>query len=624
MVIRISIGMSTREDTPNQKGPGMRSKLVSVVTCGVLAVLGLALASCGSSSDESAGETAAKFPPPTAAPDNAKNGGTLSVIAASDVDFIDPGAAYYQFTYMVTSAAQRALLSWQPDDVESPTPDLAEGEPTVSSDNKTLTFKIRSGIRYSPPLGGGQGVDRDVISADVKYAVERALLPSVSSAYATIYFDALVGFKQAQAAVEKDPTTAPDISGIQTPDDQTIVFKFEQPVAKRVEQALSLPISAPVPEEYAKQFDAETPSGYGEHQLATGPYYVTNYEPGKNITMERNPNWDASTDWRPAYLDKIDIQEGFTDTVSAGKRILTGSNQVNGDFSSEPQTLKLAATKYPDQLALTPSGGNRYVALNTSKPPFDDLNVRKAVVAGSNREDLRATRGGPLTGPVATHFIPPGIAGFEEAGGLAGPQGSEFDFVQNPKGDPDLAASYMKKAGFDSGKCEGSDCSITMVADNTPPGSNTAQVVKDQLSQLGFKVDLQSVTHDAMYTKFCGVPANDPNVCPNVGTLKDFNDPGAIVDIPFNGQAIVPSNNTNWPLLDVKSINDALDKVVLISDPQQAAEAWGKIDEDITAQAPAIPWIWDDQANIESADVAGVINLFNANWDVAYTSLTNP
>ena len=335
-----------------------------------------------------------------------------------------------------------------------------------------------------------------------------------------------------------------------------------------------------MPEEYAKKFDAESPSSYGEHQLATGPYYVTNYEPGKNITMERNPNWDPSTDWRPAYLDKIDIQEGFTDTVSAGKKILTGSNQVNGDFSSEPQTLKLAATKYPDQLALAPSGGNRYVALNTSKPPFDDLNVRKAVIAGSDREALRATRGGPLIGPIATHFIPPDIPGFEEAGGVAGPQGSEFDFVQNPKGDPNLAASYMKKAGFSSGKCEGSECSITMVGDNSPPGSNTSQVVKDELTQLGFNVNLQPVNHDVMYTKFCGVPKNTPNVCPNVGWLKDFNDPQSILDVPFNGQAIKPSNNTNWPLLDVKSINDAMDKAALINDPEQRAQAWGKIDED--------------------------------------------
>ena len=33
-------------------------------------------------------------------------------------------------------------------------------------------------------------------------------------------------------------------------------------------------------------------------------------------------------------------------------------------------------------MQITPSGGHRYVAMNTSKPPFDDVNVRKAVVAG--------------------------------------------------------------------------------------------------------------------------------------------------------------------------------------------------------------------------------------------------
>jgi peptide/nickel transport system substrate-binding protein len=600
----------------------MRSKLAWVLVPGLVGLLALALTSCGGSSNESTTGAQAKFGAPTAPPDNAQKGGTLTVLAAGDVDYIDPGAAYYQFTYMVTSAAQRALLSWQPDDVAAPTPDLADGEPTISSDNKTLTFKIKTGIKYSPPLGGGTGVTRDVTSADVKYAIERALMPGVANGYVAAYLGSLEGFKQAEAAVKKNPTTAPNISGIQTPDPQTIVFKLAQPTAAVVKQALSLPISAPVPEEYAKKYDSQNPSTYGQHQLGTGPYYVTNYQAGKNITLERNPNWDASTDWRPAYVDKVNVEEGFSDTVSAGKKILTGSDQVNGDFSSEPETLKLAATKYPDQLTLTVSGGNRYVSMDTTKPPFDDINVRKAVIANSDREALRATRGGPLIGDVATHYIPPGIPGFEEAGGVAGPQGSQFDFVQNIKGDPQLAASYMKKAGFSSGKCEGSNCSITMVSDNSPPGVNTAQVVKDELTQLGFKVNLQPVNHDVMYTKFCNVPKNEPNVCPNVGWIKDFNDPQSIMDVPFNGENIVPSNNSNWPLLDDKAINAAMDKAKLINDLTQRAQAWGKIDDQVTAQAPAIPWVWDDQANIESSNVAGVVNKFNANWDVAYTSLT--
>ena len=60
---------------------------------------------------------------------------------------------------------------------------------------------------------------------------------------------------------------------------------------------------------------------------------------------------------------------------------------------------------------------------------------------------------------------------------------------------------------------------LTMVADNTPPGSNTAQVVAADLAKIGFNVKTISVTHSTMYTRFCNVPKNEPNVCPNVGWL---------------------------------------------------------------------------------------------------------
>jgi peptide/nickel transport system substrate-binding protein len=125
-----------------------------------------------------------------------------------------------------------------------------------------------------------------------------------------------------------------------------------------------------------------------------------------------------------------------------------------------------------------------------------------------------------------------------------------------------------------------------------------------------------------MYTKFCNVPKNEPQVCPNVGWIKDFNDPQSILDLTFNGDEILPANNSNWPLLDDKSINEAMDKAKLINDPDQRAEEWGKIDDQITAQAPAIPWIWDNQANIASSDVAVVINQFNSVTDLSFTSLT--
>lgn len=595
----------------------MRPKLRWLLALGAIVALALTASACGDDDDDSGGgdtsSAQSEYPAPTAAPDDAKEGGELTVIAASDVDYIDPGAQYYQFSYMVSAATQSPLVSYAPDDTE-PQPLLAAEEPEVSEDGKTITYTIRDDVMFSPP------VDRAATAADVEYAIERSLLPGVPNGYVQTYLAGVEGMDEAVKAAQKDPTGgAPDITGITATDDTTLEIKLTNTSSIGVIGALSLPVSAPVPEEYAKEYDAENPSTYGENQVTSGPYMIENYTPNKEIHLVRNPNWEASDgDYRPAYLDEITFQEGFADTVSASKKILDGSAMVNGDFTTPPTAIKQAAQQGEEgQLTLTPSGGNRYIALNTQKPPFDDINVRKAVLANANRTDLRNTRGGELTGPVATHFLPPDFPGFEEAGGLEGPG---LDFLANPEGDPDLAAEYMKKAGYSSGKCEG-DCEITMVGDDSPPGADTAEVAKSQLEELGFEVNLQKVTHDIMYTKFCSVPSNAPEVCPNVGWLKDFNDGQSMLDPTFNGANVVPENNSNWPQLNVPEINDAIDKAVLIDDLDERNQAWGDVDEMITAQAPAIPYIWDDQANIQSADVAGVINKFNANWDLSFTSL---
>jgi peptide/nickel transport system substrate-binding protein len=600
---------------------GSTRRVVAIVVA--LAALSAVVSACGGNGNGSGSATntpESQFPAPTAAPSDAAKGGDLRVLTVGDVDYIDPGAAYYQFSYMVTSATQRQLLSWAPADTAQPTPDIATNQPTISDNGKTITYHLQSGIKFSPP------VNREVTCDDFKYAIERAMLPGVANGYIGLYFTDLVGFADAQKAVEQTPTKAPDISGITCPDDQTLEIKLTDTSELGVIGALGLPIGSPVPRDYAEKFDAENPSTYGDHQVATGPYMIENdadgeltgYTSGKEINLVRNPNWDASTDFRPAYLDSIDIQEGFTDTDSSSKKILAGDGYVNGDFGLDATSLKLAATQYPQQLTLTPSGGNRYVTLNTTTPPFDDINVRKAVVAASNRTDLRNTRGGELAGPVETHIIPPGIPGFEEAGGLDGP---DLDFLSNPNGDLALATEYMKKAGFDSGKCEGSDCEVSMVGDDAPPGSNTAEVFKDQLEQLGFRVDFQKVDHSTMITKFCGVPKNEPDICANFGWLKDFQDPQSMLQNTFSGDAIVPSNNSNWPLIDDPAINKAIHDAVYVDDRDARAEAWGKVDDMVMAQAVAVPWVWDNQSNIESANVNGVINLFNANWDLSFTSL---
>ena len=582
-----------------------------------MATSALALSACGS--DDDSDVSGDDFAPTTEAPAGAKMGGSLDVISAGFFDYLDPGAAFYNYTYMFTNAAQRGLMGWQPSDVSEPTPDLAAEEPEISDDLKAVTFTLREGVRFSPP------VDREVTSADVKYAIERTLLPGVENAYTASYMDLIEGFPQAQKAVEEDDTVAPDISGIETPDDRTIVFNLTEAYGEVLVQALTLPASAPVPEEYAKEFDAESPSTYDTHQVTTGPYMIENnaegettgYQPGKELKLVRNPNWDPETDYRPAYLDEITFREGFTDVNSAFTRILEGESQINGDILPTPASLKLAAQDYPDQLELAPSGGNRYVALNTQIPPFDDIDVRKAVLAAADREAMRLARGGELVGPIATHFIPPGVPGFEEAGGV---EGAGLDFMANPSGDPDLAAEYFKDAGYESGKYEGNE-KVLMVAENAGIDKEVGEVVLQQFQDLGFDVEFRQVNSNIMYTKFCSVPKAEVAVCPNVGWVKDFNDPQAMLDPTFNGENIEPTANSNWPQLDVPELNEAMDEAAVIGNLDERAEVWGDLDTQVMEQAPAIPYVWDDQGNARSPNVQGVVNLSNGQWDIAFTSL---
>ena len=586
----------------------MRRSFQWTIILGVLLALTLGVAACGGSSDNKSGETGSN----KGTPAEGKKGGKLTELWTDDTDNIDPGVTYYQMGFQIAKATQRSLYGYKPEDSIHAVPDLAESDPQISSDGKTVTVKIRSGVKFSPP------VNREVTSKDVKYAIERGFFNTVNNGYAGAYYGDIEGAKVGAKPGAK-------ISGITTPDDHTIEFKLTKGVGGVLAGALSLPLSAPVPEEYAAKFDKKNPSAYGQNQVATGPYMIANdasgkatgYQAGRSIKLVRNPNWDASTDFRPAYLDEIDMPQGNDDTTVASRKILDGQAMINGDFSPPPAILKTASTRQKDQLQLVPSGGARWVAMNTTIKPFDDVNVRRAVVAGFDRTAMRLTRGGELIGDMPTHFIPPGMPGFEEAGGL---QGSGIDFMSHPEGDAALSAEYFKKAGFASGKYEGGE-TLLMVGTSEGVAQKAAEVAKENFEKMGFKIRLRLVTQDAMYTKFCNSPPAKVAICPNVGWLKDFSDAQTFIDPTFNGENILQTGNSNWSQLNDKALNKMMDDGKTITDPSERAKTWGEIDKKLTELAPAVNWVWDKQPEIESPDVNGVIAEDNAQYDLSFTSL---
>src|SRR5436309_5622805 len=96
-----------------------------------------------------------------------------------------------------------------------------------------------------------------------------------------------------------------------------------------------------------------------------------------------------------------------------------------------------------------------------------------------------------------------------------------------------------------------------------------------------------------------------------------------MIDVPFNSATIKgsPTNNSNWPQLKDPQIDAALTAAKHITDPAQRAAEYGKIDDQITALAPALVWDWDYETNVASKNVVAVISQVNGLTDISATSL---
>jgi peptide/nickel transport system substrate-binding protein len=529
-----------------------------------------------------------------------KRGGTLNVISAEGWEHLDPGQSYFQIDYLVVYATQRPLYLYMPDNGAKPIPDLAQGEPQISADGKTVTVKIKPNVKWSPPLS------RNVTSDDVKYAFERDFNPNVPNAYASGYYP-IVG---------SDKSKGGPLSGIETPDKTTIVFHLTKSFGETFAQSLTLPGSAAVPREVAASMDKKNPTTYDSDptkQAFDGPYMIQNYQAGRSITLVRNPNWDRTTDFRPAYADKI-VWKAGADANVAARQTLNSSDLLMVD-GPPAAVLKTAYESKKSQLSIAPLG-DYYAALNTSVPPFNNVNLRRAAVAAANRQAYLAVRGGKLVGNVMTHFLMPTDSAFSAAGGY---NGFGFDFLKNPQGDMKVACKYMKAAGYPSCKYTGSE-NVLIVGANSDPGPKEMQIVQAGLQKLGFKTTIKAVPQQTMYSKFCGYVKAKVNVCPTAGWIPDFTDAYATLFVPFSGKAIIPVNNSNWSVFNDPQVNKAIDDAAAITDKQARIKAWVAVDRLVTSKVPAIPEIWANNALLKGSKVKGVLDVWNDDWNLSFSS----
>ncbi len=554
-----------------------------------------------------------------------QKGGVLRT-AQDDFGFtnaFDPTGEYLASAITMYQALTRTLINYQ--HVAGPAgnklyPDLAQAMPTISSDGLTYTFKLKPNIKFGPP------VNRAITSKDIEYAFERINTAPLVAQYGQYYFGTIKGMDG------KAPAPKP-ISGIETPDDSTIIFHLTKPVGDFLYR-VSMPATAPIPQEVAKCF---TKAGdYGRYVISSGPYMlkgsekldtsscdamrpISGFDPTKKMTLVRNPNYDQSTDnLRTNNVDGIQITID-TNINDIFNKVQSGA--LDGSFTNQPPKpiLQQYLTQPAKKNLIHFDSGDRtwYITMNWTTPPFDDIHVRKAANLIMDKAAMLQAWGGPSFGQIATHIMPPIV--------LNNQLTSSYDPYATPgfHGDLAKAQAEMKQSKYDTkktGMCDAPACkNLVLLNRNVTPWVDLEPVVVSSLGKIGIQVKPRELATSAAYTTIQTVKNMIP-IGLNTGWGKDYADPYTFAAPLFAGTSIIANGNVNNALVgltpskaaevgakmpsgatipNVDSNIDACEKIQA-TDPARTT-CWANFDKTVMETAvPWVPYLWANNASINN------------------------
>lgn len=295
--------------------------------------------------------------------------------------------------------------------------DLAESY-TVSEDGLVYTFKIRSDAQYA---NGTQ-----VVADHFIQSWKRALDPSATSPMAE-FMSPVQGFDAFVAGESED-------IGFQALDETTVGITLAEPYTYFTSYLAAF------------VWDVVDPAAFedGSDQLyqadaGTGPWRVTEFTPDSQIVMEPNTNYYGGNSQSLSRLTWT-ILTG-ADADQAALELYQNEDAISADV---PISL-LETVQGDDQLAgelqsIDTPGSTRSLAMDFTKPPFDDVRVRRAFAQAIDR-DAWANDIYQGTFQPTTSFIPPVVA---ELSGYEAVDGLGFDV--------DAATGLLEAAGYPNGE----------------------------------------------------------------------------------------------------------------------------------------------------------------------------
>jgi len=445
---------------------------------------------------------------------------------------VDP--AKFEFTEManITSHVCQYLTYADPDGITLP--QLAESW-SASSDLKTWTFHLRRDVQWH----NGDSFDVE----DVLFNINRWLSPTIGSAN-------LGSFEPLTESVTYGGSTTKRkrAGAVERVDRFTFRLHLVHPTLS-------------IPENFAAYFAGivhrDFKGNFAEEPMGTGPYRLAEYEEGRKAILKRSgkPYWGPQP-----TLDEIHYYDTGDSPVEMLEALAKG--KVDMVYSMDVRTLKLANSLPDTSIFEIKSASTGVARMNVNQPPFDNIDVRRAVMACID----------PTTFPNQA---------FDGRGGIAehhhvGPMHPEYYELPRPTQDYDRARQLLKLAGYGAGLNITIDCGNT----NGLWQQNICQIIKEQLAPAGINLTVNVMSKseywDIWKTTPFGITTWGHR---SLGTM--------VLNLAY--RTGVPWNETGYAS---DEFDAALDKADSLLDVDERREAMKEVQQILQNDAIMIQPIW--------------------------------
>lgn len=531
----------------------VKNKRKTISLIWMLLILSIFLAACSGGEDEnkSKGDTDNEAATKETASGELDATQELNLTEGAEIPSMDSVLADDAVSFNVLNNVAEGLFRLDQENMAVPA--MAEGEPEVSEDGLTYTFKLRD-------ANWSDGTP--VTASDFVFAWQRAVDPDTGSSYGPYMMGGTIKNAAEIAAGEMDKAEL----GIEATDEKTLVVSLERPIPYFV-SLMAFGTFYPQNENFIRA-QGESYGTTSENLLSNGPFILTNWDgTGLSWSMEKNPEyWDAET----VKLETINVD--VIKEASTGVNLYTSGEKdrvgLSGEFAmqyadDEEVVQVLKPTVYYLKFNQERDGG---------KTPLANTKLRQALAMSFNKQDLVDVV--LANGSIPADFLVPTEFAFDE---------NNEDFREVNGGmlpfNPEEAAKLWSEGLEEEGMTE---VTLEYVSGDSELAKNMDAYLKSQMegNLEGLTLNIQNVPFNV---KLDMDAAQDYDI-QSTGWAPDFQDPITFLDLFQTGSS---QNNMSYSNENLDNLlNQARGELAL--NPEERWQALAEAEKIIVEEDAAI------------------------------------